>query len=142
MTNGRVHEVTEEDFEFSPGRGDVRFTGDRSAFDVYVRYKTQSNGSGFIGIEVKYHEGLNDPVAEHRRRYDEVASEMGCFLTGKLPALREKPLQQIWRDHLLVGAHQIVNGFNDAGDRTDRRILSFTFNHSIRCGLVKICRSA
>ena len=53
MTNGRVHEVTEEDFEFSPGRGDVRFTGDRSAFDVYVRYKTQSNGSGFIGIEVK-----------------------------------------------------------------------------------------
>lgn len=114
MTAGRIGRVVAIDFEYSPGRGDDRYTGDRSAFDVYVRYETPSGGTGFVGIEVKYHEGLDDPVADHRPRYDEVAAEMDCFVPDQLPRLRERPLQQVWRDHLLVGAHQRVDGFEDA----------------------------
>ena len=62
---------------------------------------------------MKYHEGLGDPVADHRSRYDEVAAEMDCFVPDQMPKLRERPLQQVWRDHLLVGAHQRVDGFED-----------------------------
>jgi len=114
LTAGRVHHVHAIDFEFSPGRGDARYTGDRSAFDVYIRYETPTGGQGFLGIEVKYHEGLEDPVAEHRPRYDELAKEMGCFLPEAQAHLKQRPLQQIWRDHLLVGAHHLVDGFDDA----------------------------
>ncbi len=114
FTDGRVHRVIAIDFEFSPGRGDDRYTGDRSAFDVYVRYETAAGGRGFVGIEVKYHEGLQDSVATHRPRYDEVADLMGCFDLAAAARLRAKPLQQVWRDHLLVGAHHHVDGFDDA----------------------------
>lgn len=114
ISSGRIARVTAIDFEYSPGRGDTQYTGDRSAFDVYIQYDTPAGGKGFVGVEVKYHESLDDPVAEHRCRYDEIASHMGCFLPTKLPTLRKRPLQQIWRDHLLVGAHQWVDGYDDA----------------------------
>ena len=58
LTAGRVDHVTNIRFEWSPGRGDPRYTNDRSAFDVYVCYQTHNGGNGFIGIEVKYHENL------------------------------------------------------------------------------------
>ena len=101
------------EFEHSPGRGDPRYTGDRSAFDVFVPFTPPGGGRGFIGIEVKYHEGLGDPEAEHRPRYDEVAAQMGCFLPEKLDAVRRRPLEQIWRDHLLTGALRLVDGYDD-----------------------------
>ena len=44
LTAGRVHHVQAIDFEFSPGRGEARYTGDRSAFDVYIRYETPTGG--------------------------------------------------------------------------------------------------
>ena len=112
LTTGRIHRVTSIQFECSPGRSDARYTGDRSAFDVYIVYQSRDGGRGFAGIEVKYHEGLSEPEAEHRPRYDEIAEAMGCF--SDLAAVRERPLQQVWRDHLLVGAHQQVDGFSDA----------------------------
>ena len=90
-------------FEWSPGRGDPRFTGDKSAFDVFVDYTAKDGSRRFLGIEVKYHEDLSDKPASHKSRYDEVAEAMGCFREDIGP-LKEKPLQQIWRDHLLAGA--------------------------------------
>jgi hypothetical protein len=54
----RVDRVTRICFEWSPGRGDARFTGTSSAFDVLVVYRTRSGVLGFSGIEVKYHEDL------------------------------------------------------------------------------------
>lgn len=113
VSGGRVHRVTAVEFEFSPGRGEQRYTGDHSAFDVYVRFTTPTGESGFAGIEVKYHENLADPPARHRPRYDEVAALMGCFQPAATPRLTSKPLQQIWRDHLLVGAHRLVDQFAD-----------------------------
>ena len=113
LTDGRAHQVTGIDFEYSPGRGDEAYTGDHSAFDVYVRYNTAENSPGFVGIEVKYHENLNEEASDHRDRYDEVADLMGCFDTSCRDRLRSKPLQQIWRDHLLAGALLFADGFAD-----------------------------
>lgn len=90
-------------FEHSPGRRDPRFTGDRSAFDVSVRYESPSGQRDFLGIEVKHHETLNDKASEHRSRYDEIADVMGCF-PAERGTLRTTPLQQFWRGHLLSGA--------------------------------------
>ena len=108
LAPGRIGRVTKIRFEHSPGRRDPRFTGDRSAFDVFVEYDSPVGKRGFLGVEVKYHEALNDAAAEHRARYDELADAMGCFPTDRA-ALKAKPLQQIWRDHLLSGA--LVRGF-------------------------------
>lgn len=98
-----VQAVTGITFEYSPGRRDPAFTGDRSAFDVFVEYDG-AKGKGFLGIEVKYHEALGDKPAEHRARYDELATAMGVFRSPDEPSLRRAPLQQIWRDHLLAGS--------------------------------------
>lgn len=104
LTAGRVRDVTAIGFEHSPGRGDTKYTGDRSAFDVFVEYVNADGAKAFLAIEVKYHESLADKAAPHRGRYDEVTAAMGCFEPGALERLRAKPLQQIWRDHLLTGS--------------------------------------
>jgi len=101
---GSVKTVTLIGFEYSPERSSERFTRDRSAFDVFVEYETVGGGRGFIGIEVKYHESLQEPAATHRPRYDEVAALMGCFESQSLSKLHRAPLQQLWRDHLLAGS--------------------------------------
>lgn len=114
LTQGRASEVTRIEFEHSPGRGDLAYTGDASAFDVFIEYRTPAGGIGFLGVEVKYHENLQNPAARHRPRYDEVAEAMGCFRQDAWAALREKPLQQIWRDHLLAGS-LLMRGEHDEG---------------------------
>ena len=115
MTMERLARVTAIKFEWSPGRSNERYTNDRSAFDVYVKYEGQGGEPGFLGIEVKYHENLKSSRNYYRTRYDEVAAEMGCFRIGSLPTLRKAgPLQQVWRDHLLVGSHRECDGFSDA----------------------------
>jgi hypothetical protein len=116
LTDGRVQKVTSIGFEHSPGRGDIKYTGDRSAFDVFVEYLTPKDGKGFVGIEVKYHESLADPAAPHRARYDEVAAKMKCFDPMSFETLKKKPLQQIWRDHLLMASLLLdgEHGYSDA----------------------------
>lgn len=106
-------DVTAIEFEHSPGRSDPRFTADKSAFDVFVMY-TSGGDRGFLGIEVKYSESLNDQPARHRARYDEVAHAMGCFVPESLPNLRQQPLEQLWRNHLLAGSLALddMSGFN------------------------------
>ena len=103
LTDGRVHHVTAIEFEHSPGRGDPRFTSDRSAFDVFVEFEGP-RGRGFLGIEVKYHEDLGNRAGKHYSRYDEIADQMDAFAPDCRKPLRQKPLQQIWRDHLLAGS--------------------------------------
>ncbi len=110
----QVSEVTAIAFEHSPGRGDDAYTGDRSAFDVFVEYSTMAGKSGFLGIEVKYHENLIGKAAMLRGRYEEVAQASGAFKPESLPDLRVQPLQQIWRDHLL-GCSVLQHGDYDEG---------------------------
>lgn len=113
LTGGRIDQVMAIAFEYSPGRGDLRYTADKSAFDVYVAYETPAGKHGFAGVEVKYHENLQDAAARYRVRYDEVANAMGCFDEEARPYLLRQPLQQIWRDHLLAGAHLNADNFDD-----------------------------
>jgi len=113
LTGGRVDEVTGIEFEYSPGRGDVRYTGDRSAFDVFIRFATPGGGSGFIGVECKYHEDLAGGKDCYRDRYAEVAELMGCFDPERMTQLRTPRLEQIWRDHLLMGATKHTDGYDE-----------------------------
>jgi hypothetical protein len=115
LTQGRIERVSTIRFEHSPGRGDPKYTGDRSAFDVFVEYLSPAGEKCFAGIEVKYHEDLADKPAEHDSRYDEIAAGMGCFNPAEFERLKKKPLQQVWRDHLLAGsmlqARDYADGF-------------------------------
>lgn len=95
--------VVSVDFEHSPGRGDARFTGDHSAFDVFVTCDARGE-RGFVGVEVKYVENLTQPVARYRARYDEVADAMGVFRSRDRATLLRPPLEQFFRDHLLAGS--------------------------------------
>jgi hypothetical protein len=112
LTEGRFDRVTAIEFEMSPGRRDPRYLNDRSAFDVFVRCEDSNLRPCFIGIEVKYHENLRGPSGEHRSRYDTVADTMGCFVADR-SRLKQSPLQQIWRDHLLAGITRIEDGYAD-----------------------------
>ncbi len=114
MTAGRFADVRAIEFEYSPGRGDPRYTSDRSAFDVFLRCATPAGTPAFIGIEVKYHEDMKGGASSHKARYDEIADAMGCFPPDSRDALHQAPLQQIWRDHLLMGAVRAADGYADA----------------------------
>ena len=97
-----IEEVTRISFEFSPGRDNRQYTGNRSAFDVFVDYVSRT-GPRFLGIEVKYHEDLKtSPAGDPTDRYSALALGTGAFDPLWLPALARPPLQQLWLDHLLA----------------------------------------
>ena len=97
-------------FEWSPGRRDAAYLGDRTAFDAAIHVGPR-NGGHLIGIETKYHEY---PITERRAngeqppaRYVEVSERAGLFRAGSgLRHVWGTPLEQIWRDHLLALACQ------------------------------------
>jgi hypothetical protein len=113
LSDGRIDRVVAIEFEHSPGRGDARFTGDSSAFDVFVKFQSPEGGRGFAGIEVKYHENLKVAPATLTARHEAIARGMGCFEADVLERLKACPLEQIWRDHLLAGAMLQAGGFDD-----------------------------
>lgn len=101
----KVHDIEEILFEHSLGRGDCEYTCDHSAFDVFVKYKNYSGQKGFIAIEVKYAENLKDKPSKDKPRYHELTAESNLFKPRSTEDLVKRPLQQIWRDHLLAIAH-------------------------------------
>lgn len=113
--NGYFNSIDDILFEYNPARRDPRLTGDRSAFDVFVRYTSKDGKKGFMGIEVKYSETLRegaDSVQEilnkqfceenrtRRDRYRELSE--GLFKPEDFEKLEKLPYFQIWRDHLLA----------------------------------------
>jgi hypothetical protein len=102
---GRVEQVIELRFEWSPGRRNRRYLDNRTAFDAILMHTTPDGGRGFIGIETKYHERAARPKplrAEQLERYAEVTERVGVFTSGWREALAQTSLQQIWLDHLLA----------------------------------------
>ena len=92
-------------FEWSPGRRDPAYLGNRTAFDAAMVLDLPDSTSGVIGIETKYHESpIRDqpPRDDRLRRYVEVSDDSRAFLPGALELIIGTPLQQIWLDHLLV----------------------------------------
>ena len=47
---------------------------------------------------------MKESPAPFRQRYIEVAQAMGYFHEARLGELRAAPVEQLWRDHLLVGS--------------------------------------
>lgn len=103
------------EFEYNHAHRDPRLTGDRSAFDVFVEYTSVVGKKGFIGIEVKYSETLNEGAVTvedilnkqfcneprtRRDRYRELSK--GLFAETSYEELEQLPAFQIWRDHLLA----------------------------------------
>ncbi|WP_183098636.1 PGN_0703 family putative restriction endonuclease [Nocardioides pelophilus] len=96
-------------FEWSPGRLDPSYTGDRTAFDVALFFGDRDLPQTVIGIETKYHEHATTeaPPRPHRmERYREITEraigEYKVFKSDWEARIVGKPLQQIWRDHLLL----------------------------------------
>ncbi len=104
LISSDIKKVTKIIFEHSDGRGDPEYSSDSSAFDVFAEFDYGQNKKGFIGIEVKYAESLKDSPSDHRQRYEELSAGI-INLEGNLTKLKGKPIQQIWRDHLLAIAH-------------------------------------
>ena len=48
---------------------------DKSAMDVYIRFRTDLGKAGLLGIEAKYQEDLSDPPSDHKSRYDDPSAE-------------------------------------------------------------------
>ncbi|GAA4832858.1 hypothetical protein GCM10023201_21090 [Actinomycetospora corticicola] len=105
----RIDVVDSIAFEWSPGRGDVKYTGNRSAFDVFVTCRGP-RGRGFVGIEVKYHEDMRDGAARNDERYRRLSRERGLADEPALAQLEAPPLQQLWFDHLLALQMLAVDG--------------------------------
>ena len=113
--NGYFNSIDDILFEYNPARRDPRLTGDRSAFDVFVKYTSKDEKKGFMGIEVKYSETLRegtdsvqdilnkqfcDENRTRRDRYQELSE--GLFKQEDFDKLEKLPYFQIWRDHLLA----------------------------------------
>ncbi len=62
---------------------------------------TTTGESGFVAIEIKYSESMLEPLAQIKPRYDELSAASQVFTDPTAQALREAPLQQLWREHLL-----------------------------------------
>lgn len=111
---GFMSEITEVLFEHSPGRGDLRFSGDGTAFDVLIRGHGPAGQRRFIAIEVKYSESGHEPLPRFTGRYDDIAPGSDLFIDAANPALRTNPVQQLFRQMCL--AHTMIEtGLYDEG---------------------------
>ena len=101
-------------FEHSPGRGNLKFTGDYTAFDALIRYSDSQGRNGFVAFELKYSESMREPMPELKPRHAELSGASGLFTDPAAAALRTNPLQQLWREHLLAQS-MIDHGLYDEG---------------------------
>ena len=81
---------------------------DRSAFDVYVEYKTSTRKIGVIGIEVKYTEEgypVGNKEFEMMRNptsaYSVVTRISECFVNSDPMQFNNPDFIQLWRNHIL-----------------------------------------
>lgn len=95
------------EFEYSPGRSNSAFSGDRSAFDVCAWCTTPRHARFLVAIETKYHESMVCiPRADHAS-HQRISRADGCVNEQRFADLAKSPLEQIWRDHVLaMSMHQ------------------------------------
>lgn len=110
---GVLAQVTDILFEHSPGRGDPRFTADRTAFDVVIRGRTPTGARMLICIEMKYSEAGHDAAPPLHPRHTEIArASSGLFVNPDDPTLTGSACQQLYRQHCLAAA-MIAAGLAD-----------------------------
>ena len=102
---GALAEVTDILFEHSPGRGDPRFTADRTAFDIVLRGIAPNGARALICIEMKYSEAGYEPAPPPNPRHTEIAhTTPGLFIASDNPTLTGPACQQLYRQHCLASA--------------------------------------
>lgn len=109
-----IGEVSDLLFEHSPSRRNPLLTACRTAFDVLIKCGTVRHENGFIAVELKYSETMQEAPAALRPRWDELSRLSGLYKDPDHPALRTTPLQLLWRQHLLASA-MIMNGLYTCG---------------------------
>jgi hypothetical protein len=109
-----VGRVTGIRYEHNPHRGAEGLTGTESAFDVFVDCVTPEGELAFVGIEVKYHESMNDTAPAKEAKREEIrgprllALERSAQRVGRdLDELLtnqpgERKVWQVWMDHSLA----------------------------------------
>lgn len=135
--NDEIVNIRKFEFEHSPGRKNPGYTNDGTAFDVYMECETVRFKKFGVGIEVKYHENLADDPAKHKVEYDAIADWMQCFRPEKRAKLKQRPLEQIWRDHLLLGSmirqRDIENGVSVVLYPKDNKVCGDAIQSYIEC---------
>lgn len=102
---GTLTEVHDILFEHSPGRGEVRFTADRTAYDVVLRGRDATGARALLCVEIKYSEAGHDPAPPPHPRYMEIArTTSGLFVDPDDPTLTGSACQQLYRQHCLASA--------------------------------------
>lgn len=106
-----VQEVTNIRYEHNPHRGVDGVIGTGTAFDVFIDVVTPENEVGFIGIETKYHEGMDDkPPAREASTQDRTdrrtksLTEAASLLNLSLDEVWDMNGWQMWMDHALAVA--------------------------------------
>lgn len=93
-----IRRVTEIIIEYAPLPVN-EYLGDKTAFDVFVAYRNESNQRGFIGIEMKYTETFS-PTEYVTTRYQELTNSSSSPFSKGTDLL--KKYNQLWRNTLLA----------------------------------------
>ena len=102
---GTLTSVTDILFEHSPGRGDLRFTADRTAYDIVLRGRDATGARALLCIEIKYSEAGHEPAPPPHPRHTEIArTTSGLFVDPDDPTLTGPTCQQLYRQHCLANA--------------------------------------
>lgn len=109
LSSIEIASIERIEVEYAPSPA-LEYLNDRTSFDAYIEFKTSTNESGILGIEVKYTEheyklkkgskedsDINNPDSPYNR----ISAEQNLFVPDAIPHLKSDMLRQIWRNHLL-----------------------------------------
>ena len=97
-----IHLVTHVDLEFIPSNY-KDLTGDKSAMDAIICFKTAYGKDGFVAIETKYSENLGTNEASNNEKSIEIIKQLKCFNPDVEEKIKSKQIKltQIYRNFLL-----------------------------------------
>ena len=97
-----IHVVTKVDLEFIPSNY-KDLTGDKSAMDAIICFKTADGKDGFIAIETKYSENLGTNEASDNEKSRKIIKQLKCFNPNVEEKIKSKQIKltQIYRNFLL-----------------------------------------
>jgi len=92
-----IAQVERIEVEWAPVEG----IDDRTAFDAFVEYRTNSGELGFLGVETKYTEPFS--ATEYVSKiYTSVTESSGLFRAGAAEKLKGSTTNQLWRNTMLA----------------------------------------
>ncbi len=127
---GTFAEVTNILFETSPGRGDPRFSGDGTAFDLAILGRSPTGHRLYCAWELKYAESNYEAVPRFTGCFDPIAERSGLFVDPTDPALKRNPVQQSFRQ--ICVAQAVLD--NRLADRAMLLFVAPQLNHPAQAG--------